>query len=180
MAKESQQYTAFVVGSMGVYEFLRMPYGLCNDPATFQRLMQNCLGELNLTYALIYLDDMIVFSWMEEEHLHWLWVVFGQFLEHRLKLKPSKCHFLQDEITFLGHEIPKDGMKLGTENLRAIAEMALLTTYTGVREFTGMTGFFRCFIKGYAKIAKLLNNLLSGDASKLKSEKVELTPKDFH
>ena len=72
MAKESQQYTAFTVGSMGVYEFLRMPYGLCNALATFQRLMQNCLGELNLTYALIYLDDVIVFSWTEEDHLHCL------------------------------------------------------------------------------------------------------------
>ena len=62
MAEESHQYTAFIVGSMGVYEFLRMPFGLCNAPATFQRLMQECLGELNLTYALIYLDDVIVFS----------------------------------------------------------------------------------------------------------------------
>ena len=70
MAKDSQQYTAFTVGSMGVYEFLRMLYGLCNTPATFQRLMQNCLGELNLTYALIYLDDIIVFSRTEDEHLH--------------------------------------------------------------------------------------------------------------
>ena len=69
MAKESRQYTAFMVGSMGVYEFLRMPYGLCNAPATFQHLMQNCLGELNLIYALIYLDDVIVYSKTEEEHL---------------------------------------------------------------------------------------------------------------
>ena len=105
MAKDSQQYTAFTVGSMGVYEFLRMLYRLCNAPATFQRLMQNCLGELNLTYALIYLDDVIVYSRTEEEHLHRLRVVFARFLEHRLKLKPSKCHFLQDEIMFLGHEI---------------------------------------------------------------------------
>ena len=69
MDEESRQYTAFTVGSMGVYEFLRMPYGLCNAPATFQCLMQNCLGELNLTYALIYLDDVIVYSKTEEEHL---------------------------------------------------------------------------------------------------------------
>ena len=109
MAKDSQQYTAFTVGSMGVYEFLRMPYGLCNALATFQRLMQNCLGELNLTYALIYLDNVIVFSQTEEEHLHCLRVVFAHFLEHRLKLKPSKCHFLQDEITFLGHEKSAEG-----------------------------------------------------------------------
>ena len=76
MSEESQQYTAFTVGSLGVYEFLRMPYSLCNMPATFQRLMQNCLGELNLTYALIYLDDVIVYSKMEENHLHRLSTVF--------------------------------------------------------------------------------------------------------
>ena len=69
MAEESRQYTAFTMGSMGMYEFLHMPYGLCNAPATFQRLMQKCLGELNLTYALIYLDDVIVYSKTEEEHL---------------------------------------------------------------------------------------------------------------
>ena len=72
MAKESQQYTAFTVGSMGVCEFLGMPCGLCDALAMFQRLVQNCLGELNLTYALIYLDNMIVFSWTEEDHLHHL------------------------------------------------------------------------------------------------------------
>ena len=64
MAKESRQYTTFTVGSMGVYEFLWMMFGLCNAPSTFQRLMQECLGELNLTYVLIYLDDVIVFSQM--------------------------------------------------------------------------------------------------------------------
>ena len=176
MAKDSQQYTAFMVGSMGVYKFLRMPYGLCNAPATFQRLMQNCLGELNLTYALIYLDDVIVFSWTEEEHLHRLRVVFARFLEHGLKLKPSKCHFLQDEITFLGHEISAEGIKPGTANLKAIAKMALPKTYTEIQCFTGMTGFFRWFIKGYSKIAKSLNDLLEGEANKLKAEEVELPP----
>ena len=132
MAKESQQYTAFTVSNMGVYEFLRMLYRLCNAPVTFQRLMQNFLGELNLTYALIYLDDVIVFSQTEEEHLHWLRVVFGQFLEHRLKLKLSKCYFLQDEITFLGHKISAEGMKQSMANLKAIAQRTRPTTYTGV------------------------------------------------
>ena len=69
MDEESRQYTTFMVGSMGMYEFLHMPYGLCNAPAMFQHLMQNCLGELNLMYALIYLDDVIVYSKTEEEHL---------------------------------------------------------------------------------------------------------------
>ena len=62
MAPESQQYTAFMVGNLGFYEFTHMLFGLCNTPATFQRLMQNTLGELNLTYCVIYLDDVIIFS----------------------------------------------------------------------------------------------------------------------
>ena len=75
MAEESHQYTVFTVGSLGIYEFLRMPYRLCNAPVTFQCLMQNCLGELNLQYALIYLDDVIVYSRTPEDHLKWLQVV---------------------------------------------------------------------------------------------------------
>ena len=69
MAEESRPYTAFTIGSLGVYEFLRMPFGLCNASATFQRLMQNCLGELNLRYVLIYLDDIVVFSTGESKHV---------------------------------------------------------------------------------------------------------------
>ena len=80
MAKDSRQYTTFMVGSMGVYEFLRMSYGLCNALTTFQRLLQNCLGELNLTCALIYLDDVIVFFQTEEEHLHRLQCCLCPFL----------------------------------------------------------------------------------------------------
>ena len=80
MSEKSQQYTAFTVGSLGVYEFLRMPYGLCNAPATFQRLMQNFLGELNLTYALVYLDLCDRVSKTEEDHLRWLQAVFEQFM----------------------------------------------------------------------------------------------------
>ena len=82
MSEKFRQYTAFTVGSLGMYEFLQMPYELCNAPATFQRLMQNCLGELNLTYALVYLDDMIVYSKTEEDHLRWLQAVFERFHEH--------------------------------------------------------------------------------------------------
>ena len=93
MAEESRQYTAFTVGSLGVNEFLQMPFGLCNAPVTFQRLMQNCLGELNLTYALVYLDNVVVFSDTEKEHFKRLRAVLECFQEHGLKLKPSKCNF---------------------------------------------------------------------------------------
>ena len=157
-----------------MYEFLLMLYRLCNAPATFQRLMQNCLGELNLTYALVYLDDVIVYSNMEEDHLCRLQAMFERFHEHELKLKPLKCSFLHRQIMFLGHEISTDGMKPGTLNLKGIAEMALPANYTQVWRFLGMTGFFRRFIKNYARIAKPLNDILEGEASKMKSEAVTL------
>ena len=145
MNEESCQYTAFTVGSLGVYEFLCMPFGLCNTPATFQRLMQNTLGELNLTYTLIYLDDIVVFSKTEEEHLIRLRAVLERFQEHGLKLKPSKCQFFRTEITYQGHRVSKDGMSPSQDNLRGIAEMAPPTTFTGVREFTGATGILSSF-----------------------------------
>ena len=124
MAEESRQYTAFTVGSMGVYEFLRMPYGLCNVPATFQHLMQNCLGELNLMYALIYLEDMIVYSKTEEEHLVCLRAILERFMEQHLKLKLSKCNFFQTKISYLGHKVSTARMEPGTKGLKGIAEIA--------------------------------------------------------
>ena len=87
----------------GFFKCDHMPFVLCNMPAMFQRLMQNCLGELNLIYCLIYLDNIIIFSWTEEEHLHRLHVVFDQFREYNLKLKPSKCDLFKAKINYLAH-----------------------------------------------------------------------------
>ena len=100
--------------------------------------------------------------------------MFERFYEHRLKLKPSKCRFLRKQITFLGHEVSADGMKPGNLNLKGIAEMAPPANYTEVRHFLGMTRFFRRFIKNYARIAKPLNDILEGEASRLKTEAVTL------
>ena len=98
MEEASKQYTAFTVGNLGFFECDCMPFGLCNVLATYQRLMQNCLDKLNPNYCLIYLDDIIIFSQMVEEHLHRLHVVFDQFREYYLKLKPSKCSLFKEEI----------------------------------------------------------------------------------
>ena len=109
-----------------------MPFGLCNMPATFQRLMQNCLGELNLTYALIYLDDVVVFANTEAEHLKRLHTIFERFHEHGLKLKPTKCNFFKSEITYLGHQVSAEGMKPGIGNLKGIATMVPPTMATRI------------------------------------------------
>ena len=98
-----KQHITFTVGNPGFFECDHMPFGLCNVAATFQRLMQNCLKELNLTYCLIYLDDIINFLQTAEEHLDCLCIIFDQFREHNLKLKLSKCDFFRKEITYLAH-----------------------------------------------------------------------------
>ena len=130
MVPESQQYTTFTVGNLGFYEFTRMPFGLCNMPATFQHLTQNTLGELNLTYCVIYLDDVIVFGHMEEEHLEFLRVVFECFREFNLKLKPSKCSFFQLELVYLTHHVSQEGIHPGKDNVCATEDFPMLEMFT--------------------------------------------------
>ena len=151
MDDESKQYTAFTLGSMGLYECESMPFGLCNAPPTFQRLMLNCLGELNLNYCLIYLDDIIIFSRTEEEHLERMRVVFDRFREHGLKLKPSKCEVFKTEINYLAHHMSKRGVLPSKKNLEAIAQCPPLDTYTKVKSFVGLVGHYRRFIKGFTQ-----------------------------
>ena len=97
-------------------------------------------------------------------------------MENGLKLKPSKCNFFHTEINYLGHKVSAAGMEPGTEGLKGIAEIAPPAMYTQVCKFLGATGYFCHFIKGYAKIAKPLNDLLQGENSKLKSHPVGLPP----
>ena len=117
MDEESKQFTAFTLGSMGLFECEGMSFGLCSAPITFQRLMQNCLDELNLTYCLIYLDDVIVYSKMPAEHLQRMWVVFDCLRMHDLKLKSSKCDLFKTEINYLAHHVSKAGVLPSKKNL---------------------------------------------------------------
>ena len=174
MDEESKQYTAFTLGSMGLYECESMPFGLCNTPPTFQRLMLNCLGELNLTYCLIYLDDVIIFSRTEEEHLERMRVVFDCLHEHGLKLKPSKCDVSKTEINYLAHHVSKKGILPSKKNLEAIAECPPPDTYTKVKSFVGLMGHYRRFIKGFANIATPLYDLTSGENKDKMSEHLNL------
>ena len=123
MAPGSQQYTTFTMGNLGFYELTHMPFGLCNTPVTFQYLMQNTLGELNLIYRIIYLDDVVVFGHSEEEHLEHLCVVFECFREFNLKLKPSKCSFFQSKIVYLVHHISHEEIRPSRENVHMIEEL---------------------------------------------------------
>ena len=173
--RHPKQYTAFTVGLLGFFECECMLFGLCNTPVTFQRLMQNCLSELNLTYCLIYLDDVITFSTDEDDHLHRMRVIFDRFRVEHLKLKPSKCSLFHDEIVFLAHHVMKDGVQPSEEHVKAITNFPEPDSYTSIRQFVGMVGHFRHFIAHFAQLARPLNNHLEGDASKLKAHKVALS-----
>ena len=114
--------------------------------------MQNTLGELNLTYCVFYLDDVIVFGCTEEEYLEHLCVVFERFWEFNLKLNPLECSFFHSEIVYLAHHISWRGILPSWENVQAMQEFPMPDSYTQVCTFCGLAGHYRRFIKGFANI----------------------------
>ena len=139
MEEALKQHTTFTVGNVGFFECNCMPFWLCNALATFQRLMQNCLGELNLISP----DNIIMFLQTAEEHLHRLHVVFNQFWEYNLKLKPSKCSLFKEEINYLVHWVSKQGVQPSGSNLKGITVCALPKTYTKICAFLGLVGHYQ-------------------------------------
>ena len=122
LEEESIPLTAFTIGPLGFYEYVRMPFGLTNATATFQRLMESCLGELHLSWCIIYLDDVIIFSESPDEHLRRLEGVLKNLQAAGLKLKPSKCEFFKDRITCLGHIVSKKGIETDPSKIQVIKD----------------------------------------------------------
>ena len=147
--EEDKHRTAFQVGGFGFYEFNCMPFGLCTSPASFQRLMETCMGELNIRDCLLYLDDVIIFSSTFEEHLERLKTVFSRSKQHNLKLKPSKCEFLRSEVTYLGHVVSEAGIRTDPEKTKAVKNWPVPKNVKQVRAYLGFTGYYRRFIKDY-------------------------------
>ena len=176
MDEESKPYTAFTVGPLGFFECERMPFGLVNAPATFQRLMENCLGELHLQSCIIYLDDVIVFSETFEEHLIRLNAVLQKFASAGLKLKPSKCELFKQAITYLGHVVSKDGVATCQNKIQSILDWPEPTTVTEVRSYLGFVGYYRKFIPKFGLVARHLIDLTTGENAKRGSNKIHWTP----
>ena len=163
MDEESKPLTAFTVGPLGFYECERMPFGLTNAPATFQRLMENCLGDLNLHWCIIYLDDIVIFSKDPVSHLERLEAVFRKLEEAGLKLKPSKCELFRRRLAYLGHVISAEGVATDESKIEAIKNWPTPITVTNVRSFLGFTGYYRRFIPKYVQVARPLHELTSGE-----------------
>ena len=160
MAADSKEKTAFITHN-GLYEFNVLPFGLCNSPATFQRLMTHVLRGLEWDICLVYIDDLIIFSRNFEDHLKHLEEVFKGLREANVRLKPSKCHFVKPQVEYLGHVVSAEGLKPNADKIRAVKEFPIPTNTTGVKAFLGLCNYYRRFIKGFAQIASPLNKLTS-------------------
>ena len=137
----------------GLIEFIRMPFGLCNAPATFQRLMQRVLARLEYKSCFIYLDDVLVASKTFEDHLTHLREVFNRLRTSNLHLKPRKCELIGDKVPFLGHVVSAQGIEPDPAKTERIKNYPAPTDVTEVRRFLGLASYYRRFVPKFALIA---------------------------
>ena len=159
---ETRHKSAFVTHD-GVYEFLRMPFGLRNAPMSFQMLMSQVLKGLNWKFVLCYIDDILVFSSNFKEHIHHLGQVFQRLRDANLTLKAEKCNFAVDRVVYLGHVITKDGVEVDiakTEKIRTFPEPR---SQKELKSFLGLANYYKRFVKDFSKICVPLNRLLQKD-----------------
>ena len=158
MSPLSCHKTAFVTHH-GLYEFNVMSFGLCNAPATFQRVMQVVLAGMEDCCG-VYLDDIIVFSKSVDEHLNCLERVFCRLAEAGLKLKPKKCLFVRREVPYLGHVISADGVRPDKCKTEAIDRFPAPRNIKELRSFLRLASYYRKFVKGFSVLTQPLRFLL--------------------
>ena len=143
----------------GTFRFPRMPFGLCNAPATFQRLMDTVLLGLNFEICLAYLDDIILYSSDLQSHMERLERLFQRLREANLKLKPSKCRILQKRVSFLGYVVSETGVGTDPEKIEAVRNWPVPTNLRQSRAFVGLCQYYRRFVPNFSAIAAPLHAL---------------------
>ena len=146
VAERSIEKTAFVT-PQGLLEFRVMPFGLTNAPAVFQRLMTGVLSGLNPPegpdFVAIYIDDVLIFSKMLQDHLQHIEQVLNQLQSTGLKLQPAKCHFMCKQVESLGHLITPCGLWPNPKRIHAVTDFPAPTLVTQVRQFISLTSYYR-------------------------------------
>ncbi|XP_057703686.1 uncharacterized protein LOC130922736 [Corythoichthys intestinalis] len=179
MEESDKAKTAFVC-PLGFWEWNRMPQGITNAPSTFQRLMEKCMGDINLREVLVFLDDIIVFSKTLEEHEIRLAKVLERLRENGLKLSPEKCRFFQTSVRYLGHIVSRNGVETDPTKIEALKTWPKPQTLKELRSFLGFAGYYRRYVEGYSKITKPLTNLLTGYPPSRKMTKVYKNADQYH
>lgn len=145
----------------GHFEYLVMPFGLCNAPATFQRLMNEVFGSELDEFVLVYLDDILIYSRTKEEHRRHVRRVLTLLRKHKLYAKRKKCEFGMDRVEFLGHVVTAEGVQVCADKIAAIRDWPVPRTVREVRSFLGLAGFYRRYVQGFATLAAPLTALQS-------------------
>ena len=156
--EDAKEKSAFSTRA-GLYQWRVMPFGLCNAPSTFERLMESIFAGLQHEIMLLYLDDLIVFAATVQEELTRLRRVFNQLRSAGLKLKPAKCNLFQKSVVYLGHVVSNDGIATDPEKIRAVQDWPTPRTVREVRSFLGLASYYRRYIKSFADIARPLHRL---------------------
>ncbi|RVW44183.1 Transposon Ty3-G Gag-Pol polyprotein [Vitis vinifera] len=158
-----QEKTTFTC-PFGTYAYRRMPFGLCNAPATFQRCMLSIFSDMVERIMEVFMDDITVYGGTFEECLVNLEAVLHRCIEKDLVLNWEKCHFMVRQGIVLGHIISEKGIEVDKAKVELIVKLPSPTTVKGVRQFLGHAGFYRRFIKGFSSLSKPLCELLAKDA----------------
>src|SRR6266498_2956325 len=141
-----------------------MPFELCNAPATFQRLMNKILRPYISKFVKVYLDNVIIYSRSREEHIKHVQAVLQKIREANLKLKPSKCKWFEQELTFVGHKIGINGIRPDPRNIEKIKNAQVPSNTTQLKRFLGLAQYYRQYVKDYADTAGPLYDMLKDDA----------------
>ena len=153
-----KEKTAFST-PFGLFQFNVMPFGLCNAPGTFQRLMEMVLAGLHWSICLVYIDDIIIYGRTCEEHLERLEEVFKRLRQAGLKMKPSKCFLLQKRVRYLGHILSEDGVETDPDKISCIKSWPIPSKVEELRQFLGIATYYRRFVPEFAHIAAPLHRL---------------------
>lgn len=161
LTEQSKEKTAFIVPGRGLFQFTRMPQGLHTSPATWQRLIDQVIGEDLKPYVFVYLDDIIVIAPTFDKHMELLRAVFSRLESAGLTINMDKCQFCRSELRYLGYVVNENGLQVDPDKVQAISDFKRPENQSELKRFLGLASWYRRFVEGFASIAAPLHTLTS-------------------